>query len=571
MPESGTQQTNTSFLQRIWDWITAPSTQLEDIGEQRSARLAASFLFAIAALDLIGGLARVPRMGLLESFAGPIGYSFIALTITYILSRTKWYRAAIFLFSLSYSSLAYISIIQEGNTADSSTFILIYVPLCLIVASSFISSPAVFLLVGMNIGAYMSIQYFGISLPENIGAQTGIITVIGIVLMLLTNFRNSTEKIRLEELRKVNRELEDLSNELEQRVVVRTQELQNANQQTTRRSEQLVAIAELARSITDIQAIDSLLSTITAFISQRLGYYHVGIFLNDPSNTYALLRAANSTGGQKMLSRGHKLKIGQQGIVGYAIKSGHPRIALDVGTDSVHFINPDLPDSHSEMAVPLRLGTEIIGALDIQSIEANAFSTDDMHVFNTLADQVSIAIQNARLLEQAQTALREVEEAYAEQTGQAWKGFSSKQVISGYRFDGIEPQPIMQASKSTEDADPNLILPMRLRGQTIGKLKLRTDNANRKWTDEEITLVEAAVERAALALESARLLEEAQSRAAREQAISEIAENLSRASEVENILQTTVAELGRRLSCTKSITIEMTNTDGSEVIDHEIQ
>jgi len=559
-PEPETESNKASF-QRLWNRLTSPSPALEDIGERRSARLAASFLFAITLLDFIGGLARSPRMGFVEAFSGPIGYSLVALLLTYFISRTKWYRAAIFLFSFSFSALAYVSILDQGNSAEYGTLILIYVPLSLIVASSFVSAPAVFLLVGLNIGAYLSIQALGVELPENIGAQAGIITVIGIVLMLLTNFRNNTEKIRLTEIQETNRELESLSNELEQRVETRTQELMAANQQTSRRSEQLTAIAELARSLTDIQDIESLLPAITNFVSQRLGYYHTGIFLNDDNQTYAVLRAANSEGGQKMLARGHRLRIGEEGIVGYAIKTGKPRIALDVGADSVYFDNPDLPETRSEMALPLRLGSEYIGALDIQSTEANAFSTEDMSVFTTLADQIAVAIQNARLLLKSQSALRDVEEAYAEQTGQAWQNFMKTQVISGYHYDGIEPKPLTSKGKSNFNA--GLTLPIRLRGQSIGKLKLKAGNEERTWTKAEIAIAEAAIERAALTLESARLLEDAQKRAARERMIGEITASIGASTDMDAILRAAVSELGRQISGAK-IAVELNAEIGQE-------
>jgi len=569
MPEPGTPQMNPSILQRIWDWLTAPSARLIEIGEQRSARLAASFLFSIFTLLLFPIVIRAIRAGAQEALSGGLGIAFWATLVAYVLSRTKWYRLAIFIFSVAYSATAYISIIDQGEQADISLLVFVYVPVGLIVASAFLSWPTVFLLTGLNVGALVATRYFDIPVPDSLGAIAGITTVTGVVLILLTSFRDNTERARLEELKTVNRELESLSNELEQRVDARTQELVAANKEVTRRSEQLAAIAELTRSITDVQDLYNLLSNITRFISQRLGYYHVGIFINDANNVNAVLRAANSAGGQKMLSRGHKLKIGQEGIVGYAVKSGQPRIALDVGTDSVHFINPDLPESHSEMALPLRLGPEVVGALDIQSTETNAFSNEDMPVFTTLADQVSVAIQNARLLEQAQNALREVEEAYAEQAGRAWRSFSKKQAFSGFIFDGVEPKPFTSKSTSISDTVTGLTLPMRLRGQTIGKLRIKTNNADRKWTEEEISLAEAAIERAALALENARLLEEAQDRAAREQAIGEIANSLSRASDVENILQTTVAELGRRLSDTSRISIEMANINSDKVLDRE--
>jgi GAF domain-containing protein len=402
----------------------------------------------------------------------------------------------------------------------------------------------------------------GAPIPESWVAMTGIITVIGVVLILLTNFRNNTEKIRLEEIRKTNLELESLSSDLEQRVEARTQDLVKANQQTSRRFEQLAAIAELARSLTDIQDLESLLPAITTFISQRLHYYHVGIFLNDDNQTYAVLRAANSEGGQKMLARGHKLRIGEEGVVGYAIKTGKPRIALDVGADPVYFDNPDLPETRSEMALPLRLGSEYIGALDIQSTEPNAFSTEDMAVFTTLADQVAVAIQNARLLLQAQSALRETEAAYAEQTGKAWLNFMKSQSTSGYHYDGTEPKPLTPNGKSEFDA--GLTLPIRLRGRAIGKLKLKATNKGRTWSDDEIALAKAAIERAALSLESARLLEDAQKRAARELTIGEITTNIGASTDMDAILRAAASELGRQINGAK-IAVELnTHTEQEE-------
>jgi GAF domain-containing protein len=535
------------LLRRFWNWLTSPSSSLTDIGEQRAARLASSFLFAITLFDFIGAFARIPRLGLQGAFAGGLGFSLLFAFVAYAVSRTKWYRVAIFLFSLSFCATAYFSIVTQGDQADFSTLILVYVPLGLIVASSFLSAWAVFLLVGLNIGAYLSIQLFGVSLPDNVGAQAGIIIVIGVVLMLLANFRDRTENSRFEEIQRVNQELESLGNELEQRVEIRTEELALANQKTAHRTEQLTAIAELARSLTDIQDLETLLPAITTFVSQRLSYYHVGIFLNDENEIFSVLRATNSEGGQKMMERGHRLRIGTEGIVGYVVNAGRPRIALDVGADAVYFDNPELPDTHSEMALPLRLGSEIIGALDIQSTEANAFSTEDMSIFSTLADQVAIAIQNARLLAQAQAALRDVETAYAQQTARAWQDFSKSHSIDGYRFDGLEPKPIDNSSNSNTKFDSRLTLPMRLRGQTIGKLKFKTIDENRVWSQEEIALAEAALERAAIALENARLLEEAQRRAAREFTTSEVANKISSSTNIDTILRSTVEELGRKI------------------------
>ena len=549
--EPDTPKLGGSIFQRFWNRLTSPSLNLKDIGERRSARLAASFLFVIAVAIIIPLTIRIVRDGLDEALAGGFGITVGVTLVAYALSRTTRYRLAIFLFSVVYSATTYTSIIDQGDQANVGLLVLIYVPVGLIVASSFLSIWAVILLTGLNAGALFFTRFFDAPVPEDFVSIAGIIIVTGATLVVLTNFRNNTEKIRLTQIQETNRELESLSSELEQRVESRTQELVLANQQSARRAEQLTAIAELARSLTDIQDLESLLPAITTFVSQRLDYYHVGIFLNDDNQTNAVLRAANSEGGQKMLARGHRLRIGEEGIVGYAIKMGKSRIALDVGADPVYFDNPDLPETHSEMALPLRLGPEYIGALDIQSTEANAFSTEDMSVFTTLADQIAVAIQNARLINQAQTALREVENAYAEQTGQAWQSFMKTQAVSGYHYDGAESKPLTSNRKSKFNA--GLTLPMRLHGQTIGKLKLKAGDKNRSWTEDEIAMAEAAIERAALALENARLLEDAQKRATKERTISEGTSRVSAALDVESILQATAEELERALSSSEVV------------------
>ncbi|GAB4424490.1 MAG: hypothetical protein Kow002_14020 [Anaerolineales bacterium] len=561
MPEPEEKQKGGSLFQRTWRLVTKPSSALTDIGDQRSAQLAASFFFALLVLLMFPTVIRALRTTLRDSLASGLGIPIAATLAAYILAKTPWYRLAIFLFAVSYSASGYIAMINQGSQgsqANVSLQVFLYVPVSLIIASTFLSWPAVFLLTGLNVGALVMVtSYFGVPVPDGFGAIAGVTTVTGVVLILLTNFRNNTEQIRLAELQAVNRELDSLSRDLEQRVSARTQELVQANQRAVRRSEQFMAIAEIARSTTDIQDLNTLLTSVTQLISERLGYYHVGIFMNDANNTYTILRAANSAGGEQMLKRGHKLRIGEEGIVGYAVKSGQPRIALDVGADAVYFDNPDLPNTRSEMAVPLQVGANIIGALDIQSTEPNAFSAEDMPVFRTLADQVAVAIQNARLLIQSQETLRELEEAYAEQTGQIWKKFKELHAVHGYQFDGIEPAPIRQNAKKQQGSDTDAaIFPMRLRGQTIAKLKLKAGNKNRQWTREEVTLINAALDRAALALENARLLEDAQRRAAREQNISDISAKITASVDTEAVLKTAVQELGRQIEDAK-ILIEL--------------
>ena len=151
------------------------------------------------------------------------------------------------------------------------------------------------------------------------------------------------------------------------------------------------------------------------------------------------LRAANSTGGRKMLARQHKLQVGQIGIVGYVTGEGKPRIATDVGQDAVFFNNPDLPETKSEMALPLKVGDHTIGALDVQSVDSNAFSNDDIELFSTLADQVAIAINNNQLYEETTLALSESERVHRQYLNQEWTRQSTEANVSSIRYTNEGP------------------------------------------------------------------------------------------------------------------------------------
>lgn len=371
-------------------------------------------------------------------------------------------------------------------------------------------------------------------------AMAGILTVV-LLTLALTRQQEALKQVRAGE-----EKLSSLNAALEIRVNERTSELLIANQQVEKRVSQLQVVADVARSVATIQETNQLLSTIAKLVSERFGFYHVGIFLLDSNQQYANLRAANSEGGKAMLARNHRLKVGEQGIVGYVTFRGQARVALDVGDEAVFFNNPDLPDTHSEVALPLKFGQQIIGALDIQSKDINAFSQEDIAIFSVLADQVSVAIQNTRSLEQTQQALNEAEIASSQLIGQAWKGYAEKVQTKGYRYDGIKPQPMNNLGKSSTEKD-TLLSPVKLRGQTIGRLKLKPSDANHKWTEDERAIIASTAERVALAMESARLLDEAQKRATRETFLSEMGAKLGTSFQMDSILRDTVEELGKTL------------------------
>lgn len=373
-----------------------------------------------------------------------------------------------------------------------------------------------------------------------------------------------------QQLQSSNKELTGLREELEQRVEERTYALE-------RRAIQLQAISRVARAIASVQDSDTLLSDITNLVSNQFGFYHVGIFLIDINRDYAVLRASNSPGGKRMLNREHKLRMDTNSIVGYASSRSEPRIALDVGTDSIYFDNPDLPDTRSEMALPLRVAGLTIGILDVQSTEPNAFSEVDVSSLSTLADLVAIAIENARLFSESREALNRSEETFTRYIQQEWSTYTKLIKTPGYKFDGTRTLPLnlketqektnkipKTGSLSPGDETREISIPIKFRGQVIGALDVKSKSGTRKWTQEDITLLEAAAERTALALENTRLVESSQRRATRERTIGEISSKIGAVNDIEIIMQTAVEELGRKIGGAAEVIFELDSEHESQ-------
>jgi GAF domain-containing protein/HAMP domain-containing protein len=350
--------------------------------------------------------------------------------------------------------------------------------------------------------------------------------------------------------------LGDLIDSLENRVKERTLDLEKANTLSEHRARQFETITRISRTVNSAQNLSELLPRISEEVSEQFGFYHVGIFLNDASNKYATLVAANSPGGKKMLARNHQLVVGEQGIVGYVTGSGDPRIALDVGIDSAYFNNPDLPETHSEMALPLKTGGSVIGALDVQSTERNAFTKDDVEVLSTLADQISLAIQNARLFDQTQNALAESKALDRQNSRDTWSRLPEKLKLKGYRYTASGSAPLFESGNAGDQNTQSnsqrqeMLVPIILRGETIGTLSVQIPRSERISSDQ-VDLIKAVAERVALSAENARLFEETSMRATRERLVSDITTRIRSTNDPHEMIQTAVEELKRVLGATR--------------------
>jgi GAF domain-containing protein len=393
--------------------------------------------------------------------------------------------------------------------------------------------------------------------------------------LLISRLGESSRIARQNELAQMetNKQLLDLQNSLEKRIIERTMQITNLNKASQRRNEQFKTIAQVSRLIANVREVNELLPTITSVISERFGFYHVGIFLLDDAKQYAILSASNSEGGQRMLRRGHRLRVGETGLVGYTASKGIARIALDTGIDSVYFNNPDLPETRSELALPLQISDEIIGVLDVQSVEAEAFVQEDIDTLSTLADQVAIAIHNAELFRNTQKAIAESQALFSTVVRQAWKTNVQSTPQIGYKFTGTMPTKLdtpltskeitaaMELGNVTqshpESGERSLVIPLKLRGEAIGVITVKMPS-DLDLGEDETDIVSAAAERIALALENSSLLEDSQRRASREKNISEMSARISAGTDIETILKTAIRELGSQIGGA-NISVEIGN------------
>jgi GAF domain-containing protein/HAMP domain-containing protein len=356
-------------------------------------------------------------------------------------------------------------------------------------------------------------------------------------------------------------QLQEMIGKLEQRVADRTKDLEG---QTLR----LRVAAEIARDAASAHSLDELLDKTAELICSRFGFYQAGIFLLDNDQEYAVLIASPTEAGRQMIENGHRLRVGEVGIVGRVAATGEPRVTLNTGADAVHFDNPYLPNTRSEMALPLKVQNNVIGVLDVQSDQPLAFNEEDIAVMQVLADQLAIAIERTRLLQEVERNLKELESAYGRFTSENWERLSAGGLIAGkgYRFDNVRIEPITEmpelagtvlktgTPKSSNGSGPGVdtehkvAIPIKLRGQTIGVISLKLKEG---YDSNTISVIELAAERLASAMESARLYEEARLRADREQSISRVTTAISASTEYDQILQTTIREIGNILSDTE--------------------
>lgn len=458
-------------------------------------------------------------------------------------------------------ALAILDFFQDGRGGSGRIFLLVFVSLSVLFfkrrTSVFALIFAILTFVGFAVAYTSGRLFLPPSQEVNSSDPTGWISNLAILLMMSILMLESQGYLvprltaALQRSRGLARDLETQRADLERLVAERTDAL-------AQRARYLQTTADIARSVSSVLDIQALLSLVVRLISERFGFYHVGLFIVDPSGEWAVLEAASSEGGQRMLRRGHRLRLGQQGIVGDVTARGVSRIALDVGQDAVFFNNPDLPETRSEIALPLRARDEVIGALDVQSLEREAFSQDDANVLQTLADQVALAISNARLFDQAQESVEAERRAYGELSAEAWQALLRQRPDMGFVKQGdvvlpvsdnwdVEADRVVELGEPLQRSDEALSVPIKSGNQVIAVLDAHLPEGRGMWTSEQIALLGALSEQVSQAMERARLYQETQNRAAREQLVGEATGRIRETLNLNTVLQTAVREIGLAL------------------------
>ncbi len=347
-----------------------------------------------------------------------------------------------------------------------------------------------------------------------------------------------------------------------------------------KRRSKMLAARQISREITQQTALQEMLNESVELVCTQFEFYYAAIFLSDERNEFAVLRAASGEAGKQLLSQGHKLRIREEGIVGYVVARGETRLALDVGEDSVHFKNPLLPETRSEIGIPLKIGTKVIGALDVQSDKETAFSEEDIDILQAIADQLASAIDKSIYIGDLESQVKELVIGSGESTRGVWRShlYGSKRNLSYiYRDDQLTSEAstpllsdvsetIMEANDDTFPSDntsPETVysIPIKLRDQVLGLIKVRY--SGKKMPVRMVNLVNTATSRLAIALENARLLENIQERAEREHTVGEISSKVRSSQTIEAIMQTAVSELGKTLGVNE-VSIQLKTTDNTD-------
>ena len=314
-------------------------------------------------------------------------------------------------------------------------------------------------------------------------------------------------------------------------------------QQTTRYNRDMQIITNIGRETATLYDIDTLMQRSIELICNELGFYHAQVFLVDDARVNAVLVQSRGEAGQQLLNQEHKLAIGSDSVIGNVASKGVPVIVNDtMRGDDIHGFNPLLPDTRAEMALPLLIGEEVIGALDIQSTETDVFHEEDLPTFQLVADQLAVAINNAQLRRQTDQRIEQINRLNRQMTRDVWaEAEQALGIDRQFTYDLID----INSDSSGEIPEGAIVAPISIRGEVIGTINATPPDGH-TFSEGDQAIVRAVAERVALAVENARLFQETQVVLSETEVLYELSRKLSESISYDDIIiaivETTVSD-----------------------------
>jgi len=499
-----------------------------------------------------------------------IVFVFITYAILFLMTFARMlpYHIRANSLALAYYLMGVVSVVQSGVNANGLLYFLICVLIVgLLEEGYYWGIPIAVIAVTVSLLGY-SIQ---IGLVEQSGSLLTSSTILYWVstvvnLLFLIFLATAPLSAYLHNLRSSVANLDQSNATLldeNQQLVQKRIEFENT---LDRRRLRLVTTRQISREISQQTDLEILLRDSVELIRSQLGYYHAAIFLSDERGETASLKAATGEGGKALLERNFRIRIHDTGIISFVITHGEPHIASNLTDELVQNHSNTMASTESELTMPLRIGQRIIGALDVQSDQKNAFGDEDIEVLQGIADQLSTVIDKTMQIQQLNQSVTTLEENYRSYTRNTWRShlqntqdqlnftFAKNELESGFEPDKIAEEALTSGETIVAPAGSELnpaveqsvlAVPILLRDQVLGVLNLKY--AGQDIPDDLAALVSNASDRLALALENARLLEQIQERADREHLVSDISAKVRAATDIDSILRTAAAELGKSL------------------------
>jgi len=480
------------FFQR---WISAhPSIQSPS--ERRSAELTAALSLLFAIVTFFAATTSAPVYGLFNTLNLTTLIFSAASVAAYLFSRGHAPRRALVPFIGGFTLMSYVA----ATFAYQSVLFIVMPFAVLFLMANLLQFKWMLIFIAANFIASVALTIALTDIPTNeLAIVIASLFVTGMFVVLFAWHRDSLERLRLEEVERAGAELQRSN-----------ADLLRAQGEAAERLSELQIAAQVGHSISQVRALDVMLTEAAELIRKQFDLYYVQAYLVNPARTQLVLQAGTGSVGAELIGRGHSLPLDSASVNGRAAAGKKSVVIADTSVSASFRPNPLLPATRSEIAVPLMLGENVIGVLDMQSERADALNEDALPAFEALAGQLAVAIQNASLLAESQQARAEVEKQTARLTRENWREYLDaihKPETIGFQFEKNQIVPLGEAQ--IEAAKENaLAAPISVAGEALGSLVVELESEDRNPQNTE--LVNAVARQVAQQIESLRLLESAE-------------------------------------------------------------